>query len=79
MIDKVTQINGAVNSVVWGVPALTLLIGTGNISGIAYAITMGGPGSGRFWLYCSPSLPCSLPSASEIWGRWLLSGKAFSM
>ena len=108
MIDKITQINGAVNSVVWGVPALTLLIGTGvlmtvltrffqfthfghsmketvgslfkkkdilkaedansisqfqalctalsatigtgNISGIAYAITMGGPGA-VFWMW----------------------------
>ncbi|MCI8607065.1 MAG: sodium:alanine symporter family protein [Hungatella sp.] len=108
MIEKVTQINSAVNNIVWGVPALTLLIGTGvlmtvltrffqfthfghsmketvgslfkkreilknedahsisqfqalctalsatigtgNISGIAYAITMGGPGA-VFWMW----------------------------
>lgn len=108
MIEKVTQINGMVNNFVWGVPALTLLIGTGvlmtvltrffqfthfghsmketvgslfkkkdilkaddehsisqfqalctalsatigtgNISGIAYAITMGGPGA-VFWMW----------------------------
>ena len=108
MIEKVTQINRAVNNIVWGVPALTLLIGTGvlmtvltrffqfthfghsmketvgslfkkreilknedahsisqfqalctalsatigtgNISGIAYAITMGGPGA-VFWMW----------------------------
>lgn len=108
MIEKVTQINGVVNNFVWGVPALTLLIGTGvlmtvltrffqfthfghsmketvgslfkkkdilkaddehsisqfqalctalsatigtgNISGIAYAITMGGPGA-VFWMW----------------------------
>lgn len=108
MIEKVTQINGAVNNIVWGVPALALLmgtgvlmtvltrffqfthfghsmketvgslfkkkdilktddansisqfqalctalsatIGTGNISGIAYAITMGGPGA-VFWMW----------------------------
>lgn len=29
MIEKVTQINSMVNNLVWGVPALTLLIGTG--------------------------------------------------
>ena len=108
MIEKVTQINSMVNNLVWGVPALTLLIGTGvlmtvltgffqfthfghsmketvgslfkkkdilktedehsisqfqalctalsatigtgNISGIAYAITMGGPGA-VFWMW----------------------------
>lgn len=108
MIEKVAQVNSAVNNVVWGVPALTLLIGTGilmtvltrffqfthfghsmketvgslfrkkeilktedthsisqfqalctalsatigtgNISGIAYAITMGGPGA-VFWMW----------------------------
>ena len=108
MIEKVTQINSVVNNLVWGVPALTLLIGTGvlmtvltgffqfthfghsmketvgslfkkkdilktedehsisqfqalctalsatigtgNISGIAYAITMGGPGA-VFWMW----------------------------
>lgn len=108
MIEKVTQVNSAVNNIVWGVPALTLLIGTGilmtvltkffqfthfghsmketvgslfkkkdilktedahsisqfqalctalsatigtgNISGIAYAITMGGPGA-VFWMW----------------------------
>ncbi len=103
----VAQVNGAVNDVVWGVPALTLLIGTGvlmtvmtgffqfthfgytmkqtigrlfkrsttrsrdknsisqfqalctalsatigtgNIAGVAYAITMGGPGA-VFWMW----------------------------
>ncbi len=108
MLEKVTQINSAVNNLVWGVPALMLLIGTGvlmtvltrffqfthfshsmretvgslfkkkdilkaedehsisqfqalctalsatigtgNISGIAYAITMGGPGA-VFWMW----------------------------
>ena len=107
-IDWVTRINSAVNGVVWGVPALVLLIGTGvlmtvltkcfqfthfghmlhetvgglfrnkdvmksgdrksisqfqalctalsatigtgNIAGIAYAITMGGPGA-VFWMW----------------------------
>ena len=108
MIEVITKINNAINSVVWGVPALILLIGTGvimtiltkffqfthfghtmketigslfkkkdilksndknsisqfqalctalsatigtgNIAGIAYAITMGGPGS-VFWMW----------------------------
>lgn len=108
MIDVITKINDAVNGVVWGVPALVLLvgtgvvmtvltkffqfthfghmmketvgslfkkkevlksedensisqfqalctalsatIGTGNIAGIAYAITMGGPGA-VFWMW----------------------------
>ena len=105
--DAVARINGSVNDVVWGVPALTLLIGTGvlmtvllgffqfthfgytfkktigglfsrritqskdknsisqfqalctalsatigtgNIAGVAYAITMGGPGA-VFWMW----------------------------
>ncbi len=105
--SRIAQINGAVNDVVWGVPALTLLIGTGilmtvltgffqftrfgytmrqtigrmfrrsttkssdknsisqfqalctalsatigtgNIAGVAYAITMGGPGA-VFWMW----------------------------
>lgn len=108
MIDTITKVNGIINDVVWGTPALTLLIGTGvimtvltgffqfthfghamketvcslfkkrdilktedknsisqfqalctalsatigtgNISGIAYAITMGGPGA-VFWMW----------------------------
>lgn len=108
MIDAISKINSAINGVVWGVPALTLLIGTGilmtcltrffqfthfghmwketvgklfkksdvrnssdkhsisqfqalctalsatigtgNIAGIAYAITMGGPGA-VFWMW----------------------------
>ena len=108
MVETITKINSAVNSVVWGVPALCLLIGTGvimtiltkffqfthfghtmketvgslfkkkdilkseskneisqfqalctalsatigtgNIAGIAYAITMGGPGA-VFWMW----------------------------
>lgn len=108
MIDTISQINSAINNVVWGVPALVLLIGTGvimtfrsrffqfshfghamaqtvgslfkkkdskengdnksisqfqalctalsatigtgNIAGIAYAITMGGPGA-VFWMW----------------------------
>ena len=108
MLDIISQINSAVNNVVWGVPALVLLIGTGvvmtirsrffqfghfghvlsetlgsllkkkvkkaegdsksisqfqalctalsatigtgNIAGIAYAITMGGPGA-VFWMW----------------------------
>lgn len=108
MIDVITKVNSAINNVVWGVPALTLLIGTGvlmtiltkffqfthfghtmkktigslfkkkdilksddknsisqwqalctalsatigtgNIAGIAYAITMGGPGA-VFWMW----------------------------
>lgn len=108
MLDIISQINNAVNNVVWGVPALILLIGTGvlmtvrsrffqfthfghalsetigslfkkseteetkdhksisqfqalctalsatigtgNIAGIAYAITMGGPGA-VFWMW----------------------------
>ncbi len=108
MLDIISQINSAVNNVVWGVPALILLvgtgvfmtirsgffqfghfghamsetigslfrkketqkstdkksisqfqalctalsatIGTGNIAGIAYAITMGGPGA-VFWMW----------------------------
>lgn len=108
MIEKIASINSAINSVVWGVPALILLIGTGvymtistgffqftrfghmwnetigglfkkkdilknddqhsisqfqalctalsatigtgNIAGIAYAITMGGPGA-VFWMW----------------------------
>ena len=108
MLEKIAEINSAVNNVVWGVPALILLIGTGiimtvttkffqfshfghwiketigslfkkkdilksddknsisqfqalctalsatigtgNISGIAYAITMGGPGA-VFWMW----------------------------
>ncbi len=29
MLDKITEINGAINSVVWGMPGLILLIGTG--------------------------------------------------
>ncbi len=29
MLDKITEINGAVNGVVWGIPGLVLLIGTG--------------------------------------------------
>ncbi len=29
MLEKITEINGVVNNFVWGVPALTLLIGTG--------------------------------------------------
>ena len=107
-VDKIAEINNAVNGVVWGVPALVLLIGTGilmtvltkffqfshfghmwketigslfkkkdilknedkhsisqfqalctalsatigtgNIAGIAYAITMGGPGA-VFWMW----------------------------
>ncbi len=107
-LEKLAAVNGAVNDVVWGVPALTLLIGTGilmtiltrffqftrfrhmwretigamfrkkeilksedrhsisqfqalctalsatigtgNISGVAYAITMGGPGA-VFWMW----------------------------
>ena len=107
-IEKIAQINGAVNNIVWGVPALVLLIGTGllmtiitkfyqfrrfgymwketigslfrkkhilknedrnsisqfqalctalsatigtgNIAGVAYAITMGGPGA-VFWMW----------------------------
>lgn len=110
-IELVTRINSAVNGVVWGVPALILLIGTGvlmtvltkgfqfrhfghmmretigglfrkkdilksrdkksisqfqalctalsatigtgNIAGIAYAITMGGPGA-VFWMWIDP-------------------------
>ena len=28
-MDKIAQINGAVNGVVWGIPMLILLIGTG--------------------------------------------------
>lgn len=31
MIDTISQINSAINNVVWGVPALVLLIGTGVI------------------------------------------------
>ncbi len=108
MVEAITKINNAINSVVWGVPALCLLIGTGvvmtiltkffqfthfghmmkqtmgslfkkkdilkseskkelsqfqalctalsatigtgNIAGIAYAITMGGPGA-VFWMW----------------------------
>ena len=108
MTDTIAQINGVVNGIVWGVPALVLLIGTGvlmtvitkffqfthfghmwketigslfkkkdilksddkhsisqfqalctalsatigtgNIAGIAYAITMGGPGA-VFWMW----------------------------
>lgn len=108
MIDKIAEFNGVVNGLVWGVPALVLLIGTGvlmtfltkffqfthfghmiretlgglfrkkdilknddhrsisqfqalctalsatigtgNIAGIAYAITMGGPGA-IFWMW----------------------------
>ncbi len=108
MIETITQVNSVINGLVWGVPALTLLIGTGvimtvltkffqfthfghsmketvgslfakkdilktddansisqfqalctalsatigtgNISGIAYAITMGGPGA-VFWMW----------------------------
>ncbi len=108
MIETITQVNGVVNGLVWGVPALALLIGTGvlmtvltrffqfthfghsmketvgslfskkdilknedansisqfqalctalsatigtgNIAGIAYAITMGGPGA-VFWMW----------------------------
>lgn len=108
MIEAITKVNSAVNNVVWGIPALVLLIGTGvimtiltkffqfthfghtmketigslfkkkdilksddknsisqfqalctalsatigtgNIAGIAYAITMGGPGS-VFWMW----------------------------
>jgi len=108
MIDLITKINSEINSIVWGIPALTLLIGTGiimtvitkffqfthfghviketvgglftkkdvlksedknsisqfqamctalsatigtgNIAGIAYAITMGGPGA-VFWMW----------------------------
>ena len=29
MLDKITEINGSINSVVWGMPGLVLLIGTG--------------------------------------------------
>lgn len=29
MVDKIAEINGLINNIVWGVPALTLLIGTG--------------------------------------------------
>ena len=29
LLQRITEINSAVNSVVWGVPALILLIGTG--------------------------------------------------
>lgn len=29
MIETITRVNGVVNNLVWGVPALTLLIGTG--------------------------------------------------
>ena len=29
MLDKITEINGSINSVVWGMPGLILLIGTG--------------------------------------------------
>lgn len=29
MVDKIAEINGLINNVVWGVPALILLIGTG--------------------------------------------------
>ena len=29
MTDTIAQINGVVNGIVWGVPALVLLIGTG--------------------------------------------------
>lgn len=108
MVDQITAINSTVNSIVWGMPALVLLIGTGviitfltkgfqfthfghmlketigslfkkkdilksedensisqfqalctalsatigtgNIAGIAYAITMGGPGA-VFWMW----------------------------
>lgn len=108
MLDIISQVNSAVNNIVWGVPALVLLIGTGvimtlrshffqfshfgyalsqtvgslfkkketakdtdkksisqfqalctalsatigtgNIAGIAYAITMGGPGA-VFWMW----------------------------
>ncbi len=108
MVELISKVNGAVNNVVWGVPALILLIGTGviitirtkafqftrfgyamretigsvfkkkeirktddhksisqfqalcsalsstigtgNIAGIAYAITMGGPGA-VFWMW----------------------------
>ena len=29
MLEKITQINGAINGFVWGIPCLTLLIATG--------------------------------------------------
>ena len=29
MVDKIVAVNGTVNDIVWGVPALILLIGTG--------------------------------------------------
>ena len=108
MVEKITEVNNLVNGLVWGMPALVLLIGTGvvmtiltkgfqfthfghmiketigslfkkrdilksddkssisqfqalctalsatigtgNIAGIAYAITMGGPGA-VFWMW----------------------------
>ena len=31
MVEKISQINDAINGVVWGIPALILLIGTGVI------------------------------------------------
>ena len=35
MLDKIAEINGAVNGVVWGIPGLALLIGTGIIMTLA--------------------------------------------
>lgn len=41
MLDTISSINSAINDIVWGIPALTLLVGTGvlTLSGTVLAIT----------------------------------------
>ncbi|NLD87151.1 MAG: alanine:cation symporter family protein [Clostridiales bacterium] len=126
MLDFIAKINGYVNNVVWGVPALVLLIGTGvlvtirtrffqfsrfglamketvggifkkeattttdkrsisqfqalcsalsatigtgNIAGVAYAITMGGPGA-VFWMWIAALVGMGTHYAEVVLGLY---------
>ena len=60
MLKTIEAVNSAVNNFIWGIPAMVCTalagtVGTGNIAGVAGAITIGGPGA-VFWMWISALL-----------------------
>ena len=64
-MEAITEFVGTVNGIVWGIPMLILILGTGNIAGVATAIFLGGPGA-VFWMWMTALVGMATKYAESV-------------